>query len=325
MNPPTASYNKLGLGIAAGIGAAIFYTGANISLRYSSTNISPVVVAFFKALITWVCCSPVYFWGFRRYTTPLPSRRGSLILLGASVFVQLVGSNGFQLSLGLLGVALAVPIVIGSMVVLGIVLGRIFLGEPIEAVSAISLLVVSIFLMSIRAEASHIHMEAEQLILPATWSAAFGIVAAIMTGLTYAVLGVSIRRALLEPVHPFTAIMFVTTTGILLLGPLAFVQTGFSDLASFRTTQWWALIFGGLFNAAGFICLSFALRNLNVLYVNAINVSQVGLAAIAGMMLFGEPTTTYFTIGLGVMLAGFILLGVIQNRKRIRRKKLEPK
>lgn len=307
--------NPVGFGILAGVGAAVFYTGANIFLRETSTQVPPLMVTFTKAAFTWLCCAPVFFWGLRFYPRKLPSAKATKALIGAALFVQLAGSNGLQLGLALIGVALTIPLVMGTMVVSGVVLGRVFLREPIEALLALTILILAIALLSADAGKSHEHMQSEQMVLPATWTTAVGILAACLTGVTYSVLGVSIRRTLKDPVHPFTPIMFVTTTGILVLGPLAWLQLGWDGLSAFDAGQWRGMILGGVFNAAGFICLSYAFKHLNVIFVNAINVSQVALAAVAGITLFHEPATGFLIAGLIAMSGGFLLMGVTQYVK----------
>ncbi len=302
-------------GILAGVGAAIAYTGANIYLRATATDVEPLLVSFIKALSTWACCAPLYFYGWRHYPQKLPDTQATFLLIGAAIFVQLCGSVGLQFALGLIGVALTIPLVMGTMVVTGAVLGRVYLGEPIQAVFALTLLIISIAVLGADAGTSHAHMQTVQKVLPVAWSTSVGVLAACLTGLTYSVLGVAIRRALREPVHPFTPIMFVTVTGIVILGPLVWWRLGWTGIVAVEFRQWMGMLWGGIFNALGFVCLSYAFKHLNMIYVSAINVSQVAMAAIAGVMIFGEPTTGFLLVGLLMMCASFLFLGVSQYWK----------
>ena len=66
------------------------------------------------------------------------------------------------------------------------------------------------------------------------------------------------------------------------------------------------MILAGLANALAFFALAKSLQLIEVVHVNALNASQVAMAAVAGVVLFNESLTTPLVVG--VLLTGFGLL-----------------
>ena len=64
-----------------------------------------------------------------------------LLLVAAGLLGQLAGNVCFQFALGVVGISLAVQLTLGSMIVFGALLGRIFLHEPISTRMAASMLI----------------------------------------------------------------------------------------------------------------------------------------------------------------------------------------
>ena len=63
-------------------------------------------------------------------------------LVIASLICQLFGNVVFQWSLGIVGMALAVPLTLGTMIVAGAIMGRMVLNEPVTMRMAISTVVL---------------------------------------------------------------------------------------------------------------------------------------------------------------------------------------
>ena len=74
-------------------------------------------------------------------------------LVGASVICQLLGNVVFQWSLGVVGMALAVPLTLGMMIVAGAIVGRVMLHESVTIPMAISTIVLigAMFVLSLGA------------------------------------------------------------------------------------------------------------------------------------------------------------------------------
>ena len=71
-------------------------------------------------------------------------------VFAAALMVQLGGNVGFQVGLARVGLAVTVPVLFGVLIVLGAILGRIRLGEPIAPRSALAmgLLIVAVVVLS---------------------------------------------------------------------------------------------------------------------------------------------------------------------------------
>jgi hypothetical protein len=71
----------------------------------------------------------------------------------ASIIGQLLGNVMFQWSLGVVGIALAVPLTLGTMILSGALMGRIVLHEPVTVQMALSTVVLigAIFVLSLGA------------------------------------------------------------------------------------------------------------------------------------------------------------------------------
>jgi drug/metabolite transporter (DMT)-like permease len=78
----------------------------------------------------------------------------------------------------------------------------------------------------------------------------------------------------------------------------------------------------GLCNAIAFYCLSWSLKLLPVIYVNAINVSQVAMAGAIGVLLFFEPLSVWLSTGLVIMIIGFGMLAHFSSKTTDRRDRL---
>lgn len=63
----------------------------------------------------------------------------------------------------------------------------------------------------------------------------------------------------------------------------------------------------GIFNLVAFLALTRALQLTSVVFVNALSASQTAMAALAGVFLFGEPTTSALWMGIGLTALGLFL------------------
>ena len=297
-------------GIAAGTSAAIFYTFANVFLRKLATEVDFVVVVFIKALTTFCIFLPWLCLTASKYERVLPSGKALWILLFAAVQVQIFGNVGQQISFGIVGMAVGVPIYIGSLVASSAILGYFFLREKIswKVSLALAVLIASVVLLSQGGESACEAVKKQQTLwlskLPFIW----GALAAIGTGIAFAVLAVCIRFALKADIPPTTPVVVVSMTGAIGFGLTTFIRDGVGVIDQYSLSVWGAMFAAGVCNAIAFLSLSLSLKLLPVVYVNAINVSQVAMAAAFGVMLFCEPLSIWLTFGLILMVTGFGLL-----------------
>ena len=110
-----------------------------------------------------------------------------------------------------------------------------------------------------------------------------------------------------------SAILFtVGWSGLVSLSLVAWLRIGVEGMLETPLLSFQWMLWAGLWNSVAFIALTRSLRIVPLFYVNALNVSQVALAAIAGIFLFSEPSS--ISLIAGVVLTG-IGLFTMKSRK----------
>jgi drug/metabolite transporter, DME family len=296
------------LGIACGLLAAVGYTASNICLRAVS-HLDPVWVSAVKAFPTLALFGPWLLFLRVRGEQVLPPWRVLASLMTAGLVAQLGGNVLFQWSLGVIGIAAAVPVTLGAMIVAGATLGRIFLQEPITPRNAVAncMLVAAIFVLSIGAR-SVSEVELQAAANPALW-AALGVGAAFCCGLAYATLGVVIRYGVSGRARVTTTVVSISFVGVISLGLFSQLRIGLEGMIATPPGDLGVMISAGVFNAVAFIALTKSLQLTSVILVNALNASQAAMALAAGVILFGEPLTTGLVAGVALTAAGLAIMG----------------
>ena len=95
--------------------AGLGYSTANIFLRMVSDQ-DPAWVSCVKAIPTLVFVIPWLLLRYQKGHRTPPSRRLVLLMTAVSIVGHLAGNVVFQWSLGIIGLALAVPVTTGSMI-----------------------------------------------------------------------------------------------------------------------------------------------------------------------------------------------------------------
>ncbi len=307
----------LGWGVSGGVAAALFYSVANGLLRHSAETIEPSLVSAVKAVGTCLIFLPIYLLAIWRRQPLLPPGKDLIWLIVGAVQVQVIGSIGLQVAFAALGVALVVPLYLGTMVASSALMGRFFLNEPLRPISLVALLLLMLSALLLCGGAEQAFMSVGQsspqakVLGVSTW---WGVFAGSVTGVSYAILGIVIRRAVRHSIHPLTPVMLVSISGSILLTPLAVYRMGWESMWQTPSSQWTVMWLAAICNAVGFWSLIVALKRLPVLYVNAINVSQAAFAALAGVWFFGEFATPWLWSGLVLMSIGFAVLGLGTTR-----------
>ena len=101
----------------------------------------------------------------------------------------------------------------------------------------------------------------------------------------------------------------VTFMGTLILGPTSVYRLGLPSLLSMPPENYAWLLCGGIFNLVGFAAIGKGFQLTTVVRVNMLNVSQVAMAAVAGIVLFSEPPTPWLLLGVVLTIAGIFLMG----------------
>jgi len=321
---PTQRRSSDWTGPLCGLASAVFYTLANIALR-ESVGVNPYLVSAVKALPTVVILGPVLGWMLSRGTSLHVSRQRLPAFLAASFGAQFIGNAAFQQALGHIGLAATVPITLGTLIVAGAAFGAALLREPVSQnkVLAMVILISAVVVLSIprggqpagdntptsKASPSTASQPAAEIVQqPSSADVLFGSFWATTSGIAYAIFGVILRQILQTGMRPAMTMFISGVVGVVSLWTFTFWRLGSETIAATSTNQWLVMTSAGVFNFSAFVALTGALRRLPVVAVNLINASQVAMAAMAGVALFGEPITVQLIAGILLTLLGLVIL-----------------
>ncbi len=231
-------------------------------------------------------------------------------LLGASLFAQLAGNVVFQWALGVIGMAMCVPLCLGALIISSALMSRRLLDEhfSFRDLMAMSVLILAVAVLSRGAADAHASVAGEEA-GASFWLLAGGVAAAALSGVAYAVLGVVIRRCVCRGARSITALCIVSTTGFISLGLLSYWRLGGETILLTPSRDVFNMLMAGVFNAAAFVALTQSLRLIPVMYVNGINATQTGMAGLAGIWLFREALSWPLVLGVVLTIAGLFLMG----------------
>ena len=295
------------LGTVCGILSSIGYTVANICLR-AVTHCDPVWVSAVKSVPTVVLVGPWLLVLMARSQALVSSGRVFVALCAAGLFGQLAGNVAFQWSLGVVGMAMAVPLCFGTMIIGGTIVGRWMLGEEVtrRTVVASAVLILSIAVLSFGAGEAHraLHTDAEDT--PGLMFA--GVAAACLCGVAYAILGAVIRYSASEGTPVSTILVTIGVVGMVALSAISAMRLGTETLWSTPNVDFAIMLLAGISNAFAFWALTKALQLTGVVYVNALNASQTALAALVGVLFFQEAITIPLVAGVLLTALGLLLM-----------------
>lgn len=290
--------------------SAVGYTATNVCLRDLATHVDPYWVSCVKAMPTVVVAGAMMLLRARRGLSNALSPRAFWALVAVALFAQLFGNVGFQWALSIVGLALAVPITHGVMMITGAVAGRLWLGEPVtlRAVAAMAVLIVAISVLSTGAGAANASIVLAGVAELSAWRIAQGVAITCLSGVAYALLGVVIRRVSHGRFPISSMLMVVCLTGVFSLGAASLGSIGWEGIVATKAADWGLMLAAGVLNAAAFFALSKALHLVTVVHVNLVNASQVALAALAGVAFFREAWTPALSVGVGLTVLGLMVM-----------------
>jgi drug/metabolite transporter (DMT)-like permease len=238
----------------------------------------------------------------------LPRGRVLLLLVLVGLATQLIGNIGSFWALGIIGLTVGIPVVVGVTITSATLLGRIFLGERVapRSVLALTILLVSIVLLNLGAGDANHAIAAHAPILAGPIWVVSAILVTCAAGLVFGLLSLSIRVAVTNRITPEAAVTVIAILGPLSLAPVAICRSGFQHCLTMSGHDFGLTLVNGLFNTAAFLCLSKGLQRTTIAHANVVNASQIAMATVAGVLLFAEP------LG-GALIAGVLLtiLGVV--------------
>jgi drug/metabolite transporter (DMT)-like permease len=137
---------------------------------------------------------------------------------------------------------------------------------------------------------------------------AAGVASACVAGLAYSLQSGVLRKMATGPIPNSFTLLMLSGTGIVVLGAISLGRLGVEGLRSTRPDDLLIMIWGGLFNALAFFLLTKALELISMVMVNAITASQAAMAAVAGVLFFSESITWPLATGVGLTIAGLLLM-----------------
>lgn len=292
-----------------GVMAAATYSIANLALRGLSRPDGGVGwdmwVAGTKAFPTFFIA--IILLTLRRFRGQTSFAAWSFVwpIALAAFFNQLGGNFAFQMSLSRIGLAISVPVCFASIICSGAIVGRYVLGDQVSIRTAVSmgLMVASIVFLSTAASN-------RAAVNPATfdWGTVTGIVLAVVSGLSYGITGVYIRKAVRSQMPVAATLFLFSAAGFLMLCPLSLSLLPVRTIAATTPREWTMIAIAGTFNALGFFAITHAMRHLTISRANVINASQNALCAVGAVMIFGESLSGFALLGIGLTIAGLLTL-----------------
>ncbi len=307
---PSAPSSHAVLGTLCGLFSAVGYTAANACLRAVS-DCDPIWVSAMKAIPTLVMISPwvaAQAWRGRKI---LPEMRVLGLLAIGALIGQLIGNVLFQWSLGVVGLALSVPLTMGTIILGGALLGRTLLHEPltVRMLAAVITLIAAIAVLSIGAGDAHQSVAGPVLAGTADrWLVVLGVAGAMLSGLAYSILGVVIRYGVKGRASLSITLLTVSLVGVVSLGGWSHWRIGWQGMWNTSSDDFAMMLLAGIFNALAFVALTKALQLANLVYVNALNATQATMAAIAGVLIFQEAPSQALLWGVLLTIAGLLMM-----------------
>ncbi|MCA9059815.1 MAG: DMT family transporter [Planctomycetaceae bacterium] len=333
-------------GLWLGLASAVGYSGANIALRGLSGRHDDLTwsiwVSAMKAVPTLLMALVLLFAHRSAQRSPLVPRRVFLPLMAAALVMQFGGNLGFQVAIGMIGLAITVPLVFALIIVSGAVLGRLFLEDAVSLRTAASIVIMTISIALLSHAASQNAEQPEATSGKATetrtgedapavatanstdsvtveddssivWTPQLavwlGVLVAVVSGTAYGINGAVIRGVVRNTISIEAMLLVYSTTGVVCLGGIGAFRMGVSRLTAIQADEWMMMAVAGVLNALAFYCITHALKLMNITRVNVINASQNAMCAIAAVVLFHEPQTLSLSLGIGLSIVGLIVLG----------------
>lgn len=312
------------LGTLWGALSCVGYATTNVFLRQLASDCDPVWVTCMKAAPTFAIASCLTFWQARAADFVWPARRLLATILSTALLVQLVGNTFLQWSLGVIGLALTVPLSFGTLIGASAVMGRAVLGEPItwRSLTAMLLLTASIVFLATSAGETTQQLPQEAALSHGPLLVALGVVAACLTGIAYAWMAVVLRVSA-RSLTTATTLFLISGTGFVSLGIAAFLHLGPRAMLATPSSDFAYMLLAGAFNAVGFYALHKSLSFISVVHANVLNAGQAAIAAVTGVVIFHEPSTWPLWSGVMLTALGLIVISTRPSPIEIERYEME--
>jgi drug/metabolite transporter (DMT)-like permease len=298
-------------GTACCVLAALGYTIVNICLRQLTVRYDPAWLLWLKESMTVVWLVPWLVWQAARGRRPIPGGRVLGALMAVGLLTHLGGNLPLIWAMGVVGLAITIPLATGVNLVACAVLGRLVLRERVSPQSALamSILIVSMVLLSAGAGRANDSMAVSDHVVNGPLWVALAVAASCLAGVVYGVLNIAIRRALTASV-PVTALGFIIPAmGALSLAPVCLGRFGVAGLLTTAGSDLFLIAFCGTLNLLAYLAIIKGLQMTGVVRANVLSASQVAMAAVAGFLFFQEAAGPALVAGVAMTIAGMVMIG----------------
>ncbi len=317
----STSGRAMRVGTTLGLCSAVGYTLANAALR----DVSRPDDLDWSLWVTFCKAAPVALVAWTLVAVQAVRGRPALApwatwprLMAAGALSQLGGNLLFQEALGVLGLALSVPVTFSGIILSGAGLGWLVLGEPVGRRQGVSigLLIAATAALGAAAPDAADAVIGQSVAGAAAdpWAVAGAVAIALSAGCAYGVLGVVIRKTAGEGVGVAGTLAPLSAAGlaslVAFLGLRAARASGAPPWVDLPPDTVLPLAIAGAANATAFFCISAALHRIPIVRSNLLNASQAAMAGVVGVIWFGEPPTLWLLTGAGLTIAGLALLGL---------------
>jgi len=219
-----------------------------------------------------------------------------------------VANLGMQWAFGVVGLAVAIPIDFGALLITSAILGYLLLDEHVSlrTVAALGLLLLAVALLGCGAPAAS--QEVNAAAVPSGLLVALAIALCCLAGVIYATFG-AVARHCMKGSTSMGIVMFMTTfMGTVSLGPMSVGRLGLRPLLETPWEQYGWMFSAGLFNLVAFVAVTKGLQLIGVVRVQTLNAMQVAIAAMAGVLLFHELPNPWLVLGVTLTVVGIFLM-----------------
>ncbi|MGQ9573989.1 MAG: EamA family transporter [Thermoguttaceae bacterium] len=290
--------------------AALGYTAVNICLRVLTVRQDPMWILLVKEAVATAVVGPWFVYQARRGRPVLANARTLAALAAVGLLTHLGGNLPLIWAMSVIGLAITVPATLGVNLVACAALGRLFLREPVTVQSglAIAAMIASVILLSLGAGQVNqsITASASPPIAP-IWIG-LAVVLACFAGVAYGILNLAIRRSATRGISLGLLAFLIPAMGVVGVGPVCLGKHGLARLLATPPADFLLMLLCGALNLVAYLAMLKGLQLTSIIRANVLGASQVAMAALAGLVFFGEAASPSLVAGVCLTVAGMILL-----------------
>jgi len=289
--------------------AAFGFSGVNICLRSLTVRCDRVWVLLIKEAITFVAIAVWARLGGRLDGRVLPGWRTIAVLTTIGALTHLLGTLPWLWSLAEVGLAVAVPLSLCTSLVTTAALGRWVLEERVSGRSlvAMGLLLGAVGVLTSGTQAPPDRLASAVAAL-GSWTLWLATSAACMAGIIYGVLNIAVRHSVTRGVSLVFVALVGPVMGVVCLGPVCAWRAAWEGFPPFSQYDLLLLAAGGMLNAVAWFAFVKSLQSIAAVHANLVTASQVGIAALAGVCLFGEALSPAVITGVAMTALGIVCI-----------------